>query len=118
MIERIAAVIVALLVVLCIALCIISGSSGNIEKKLVGTWIDNDNDAVELVFYKDGSYKHGNNAVRVNGDYTCVSATEIELTSNQVGLGYDLWNVAGIHEFKLDGKSLYIENVGSFTKKK
>lgn len=94
-------------------MCAGCSSSSSTESKLVGTWIYDDNDAVELVFYKDGSYRHGNSSVQVNGDYKLVSEDEIELTSNESGLGADMWNVAGIHEFSLEEDTLTIEGGGA-----
>lgn len=85
----------------------------SVEKQLVGTWIYEDNDKVELVFYKDGTYRHGNDAVQVNGDYKVLSDTEIELTSNQSGLGQDMWHVAGVRKFDLDGDTLILDGGGA-----
>lgn len=105
---------IRIMMVICVILiCAGCGSNSSVEKKLVGTWYYDENDAVELVFYEDGSYRHGNGAVQVNGDYKLVSENEIELTSNASGLGADSWHVAGIHEFSLDGDVLTIKGGGA-----
>lgn len=67
-----------------IAICVIFGgcnSGSSTEKKLVGTWYEDENDAIELIFYKDGSYQHGNRSNQVNGDYKLVAEDKIKLKS-------------------------------------
>ncbi|MDC7289644.1 hypothetical protein NXH76_17725 [Blautia schinkii] len=104
---------VRIMIMVCVlTMCVGCSFGSSTEKKLVGTWYDDENDAIELVFYEDGSYRHGNSAVQVNGDYKLVSENEIELTSNASGLGADMWHVAGIHEFSLDGDTLTIKSGG------
>lgn len=107
--KKLRNVIMMMCVLVLLAGC---GSGSSTEKQLVGTWYDDENDAIELVFYKDGSYRHGNANVQVNGDYKLVSEDEIELTSNASGLGADMWHVAGIHGFSLDGDTLTIKSGG------
>jgi len=98
-------------------LCIGCGSESNsdsLEKKLVGSW--NDEDGTEMmVFYKDGAYRHGRvtGANVVNGDYKVLSENELELTTNQSGLGQDMLHIAGIHKFELDGDELHFSSRGA-----
>lgn len=89
------------------------GTGSATESKLVGTWYAEESDAIELVFYKDGTYRHGNASEQVNGDYKIVSENEIEFTSNQQGLGADMWHVAGIHEFIFEDDTLTILSGGA-----
>lgn len=105
-------VLVISVAILCCGLFTACGSKKG-EDALVGTWYYDENDAVELVFYKDGSYRHGNKSVQVAGDYKLVSENEIELTSNESGLGADMWHVAGIHKFSLEDGTLIIESGGA-----
>ncbi len=49
----------------------------------------------------------------INGDYKCVSENELELTTNQSGLGVDIaQRIAGINEFTLDGDTLEFPSMG------
>lgn len=107
------------ILVTCLCVILISVAIGiqgcgknSVESKLVGTWKLEDSTTIELVFYEDGTWRHGNGTIQVSGDYNLLSDHEIELINN--GTAYDdSWHIAGIHEFTLDGNKLAFEKLGA-----
>lgn len=101
-------------IIFCILIVFIcTGCGAKSNKNLVGRW--NDAEGKEMmVFYKDGTYQFGKGTMgEVTGDYKTVSDNEVELTSNNSGLGNDMWHITGIHEFEIDGEELSIYSMGS-----
>lgn len=107
-------------VILCTLFLCTGCGEKSIDKQLVGNWRlegGREDRFTEIVFYKDGSYKHANNydgdeELNVSGDYKVVSDDEIELTSSTSGLGSDMFHIAGIHGFSLEGDTLTIKGGG------
>lgn len=106
-----------LLICLCVMGTVAFSACGSSRKsELSGTWIDDENENIRLIFNSDGTWSYDSSAP-AHGTWQITEGSENEVQMpSESGLGQDMWHVGGVRNFSIDGETLTLDGVGTFTR--